>query len=188
MCCMRARPLSDFADRNSELGACYGARAAFLRLLHRAEVRARVCQSACRARSCCSAAAPRRAAVAPAAMDEAMLNDIISRLLEVRHSRVGKPVALTENEIRALCVTARDIFMSQPCLLELEAPIKICGAWGEGGAVGGAKEAYVWVGGPGARRTLSRPACRPPCMRGARCACGGGCALCADAPWDAHSK
>ena len=56
-----------------------------------------------------------------------MLDDIISRLLEVRNSRVGKPVALTENEIRALCVTARDIFMSQPCLLELEAPIKICG-------------------------------------------------------------
>eukprot|EP00793_Prasinoderma_coloniale_P001461 PRCOL_00005236-RA len=59
-------------------------------------------------------------------MDDAMLDDIISRLLEVRNSRVGKPVALTENEIRALCVTARDIFMSQPCLLELEAPIKIC--------------------------------------------------------------
>ena len=30
-------------------------------------------------------------------------------------------------EIRQLCLTAKEIFMSQPNLLELEAPIKICG-------------------------------------------------------------
>jgi hypothetical protein len=36
-------------------------------------------------------------------------------------------VNLTEGEIRGLCVRAREIFMSQPVLLELEAPIKICG-------------------------------------------------------------
>ena len=35
---------------------------------------------------------------------------------------------LTEQEIRQLCMTAKEIFMSQPNLLELEAPIKICGA------------------------------------------------------------
>lgn len=46
-------------------------------------------------------------------MDDAQLDDIISRLLEVRHSRAGKPVQLTEAEIRALCITARDIFMQQ---------------------------------------------------------------------------
>lgn len=34
---------------------------------------------------------------------------------------------LSEHEMRQLCLTARDIFMSQPNLLELEAPIKICG-------------------------------------------------------------
>lgn len=34
---------------------------------------------------------------------------------------------LAENEIRLLCLTAKEIFMSQPNLLELEAPIKICG-------------------------------------------------------------
>ena len=34
---------------------------------------------------------------------------------------------LTENEIKYLCINARDVFMSQPILLELEAPIKICG-------------------------------------------------------------
>jgi hypothetical protein len=41
--------------------------------------------------------------------------------------RPGKQVNLTEGEIRGLCVRAREIFMSQPVLLELEAPIKICG-------------------------------------------------------------
>jgi len=36
-------------------------------------------------------------------------------------------VQLLETEIKMLCVKARDIFMQQPILLELEAPIKICG-------------------------------------------------------------
>ena len=53
---------------------------------------------------------------------------VIAKLLEVRGSRPGKQVNLTEVEIRNLCTQARDIFMSQPVLLELEAPIKICGA------------------------------------------------------------
>ena len=38
-----------------------------------------------------------------------------------------KQVQLTENEIRSLCHASREVFMSQPTLLELEAPIKICG-------------------------------------------------------------
>jgi serine/threonine-protein phosphatase PP1 catalytic subunit len=45
----------------------------------------------------------------------------------VRGSRPGKQVQLAEHEIRFLCQKAREIFMSQPILLELEAPIKICG-------------------------------------------------------------
>lgn len=48
-------------------------------------------------------------------------------LLSVRGSRPGKQVQLAEHEIRFLCQKAREIFMSQPILLELEAPIKICG-------------------------------------------------------------
>ena len=39
----------------------------------------------------------------------------------------GAPKDLSEAEIKGLCATSRDVFMSQPMLLELEAPIKICG-------------------------------------------------------------
>lgn len=53
------------------------------------------------------------------------LDSIIDRLLEVRGSRPGKQVQLLETEIRFLCTKAREIFISQPILLELEAPIKV---------------------------------------------------------------
>ena len=53
---------------------------------------------------------------------------IIDKLLEVRGARPGKQVNLTEQEITMLASNAREVFMSQPMLLELEAPIKICGA------------------------------------------------------------
>lgn len=59
-------------------------------------------------------------------MDPTVLDDVIQRLLEVR-TRPEKQVQLSEAEIRQLCAFARDIFMQQPNLLELEAPIKICG-------------------------------------------------------------
>ena len=45
----------------------------------------------------------------------------------VRGSKPGKNVQLQENEIRGLCLKSREIFLSQPILLELEAPLKICG-------------------------------------------------------------
>ncbi len=60
-------------------------------------------------------------------MEEAALDDVIDRLLDVRNGRPGKQVQLTEMEIRQLCLTAKEIVMGQPNLLELEAPIKICG-------------------------------------------------------------
>ena len=56
---------------------------------------------------------------------EVDLDSIIDRLLEVRGSRPGKQVQLLETEIRFLCTKAREIFISQPILLELEAPIKV---------------------------------------------------------------
>ena len=38
-----------------------------------------------------------------------------------------KTVQLAENEVRALCLKSREIFLNQPILLELEAPLKVCG-------------------------------------------------------------
>uniref|UniRef100_A0A8R1TVZ3 Serine/threonine-protein phosphatase n=1 Tax=Onchocerca volvulus TaxID=6282 RepID=A0A8R1TVZ3_ONCVO len=55
------------------------------------------------------------------------VDHLITRLLEVRGCRPGKTVQMSENEIRALCHKSREIFLSQPILLELEAPLKICG-------------------------------------------------------------
>ena len=55
------------------------------------------------------------------------IDQIINKLLEVKGSKPGKLVNLSENEIKLLCDISRDIFLSQPILLELEAPIKICG-------------------------------------------------------------
>ena len=51
----------------------------------------------------------------------------IDKIIEKLVGSKGKEVKLLEAEIRGLCVKAREIFQSQPMLLELEAPIKICG-------------------------------------------------------------
>lgn len=45
----------------------------------------------------------------------------------VRGCRPGKSVHMTESEVRGLCLKSREIFLQQPILLELEAPLKICG-------------------------------------------------------------
>lgn len=58
---------------------------------------------------------------------EVDVDHIIEQLLSVHGGRPGRHVSLTENEIRWLCMKSRDIFVQQPVLLELEAPIKICG-------------------------------------------------------------
>ncbi|XP_030503700.1 serine/threonine-protein phosphatase PP1 isozyme 2 isoform X3 [Cannabis sativa] len=59
-------------------------------------------------------------------MDQSVLDDIINRLLEVR-GQPGKQVQLSELEIRQLCAASKEIFLNQSNLLNLEAPIKICG-------------------------------------------------------------
>ena len=58
---------------------------------------------------------------------EVDIDKIIEKLVDVRGSKPGKLVNLLESEIRGLLLKARDIFLSQPMLLELEAPIKVCG-------------------------------------------------------------
>jgi serine/threonine-protein phosphatase PP1 catalytic subunit len=61
-------------------------------------------------------------------MDGNALDELIRRLLDGKKSKgLGKKVQLSEAEIRHLCVTAKEIFLSQPNLLELEAPINVCG-------------------------------------------------------------
>eukprot|EP01010_Urceolus_cornutus_P005360 NODE_925_length_1228_cov_267.471586_g704_i0.p1 GENE.NODE_925_length_1228_cov_267.471586_g704_i0~~NODE_925_length_1228_cov_267.471586_g704_i0.p1 ORF type:complete len:325 (+),score=69.23 NODE_925_length_1228_cov_267.471586_g704_i0:62-976(+) len=60
-------------------------------------------------------------------MAEMEVDVIIGKLLEVRGSRPGKQVQLAEGELKALILKSREVFMSQSTLLELEAPIKICG-------------------------------------------------------------
>ncbi|WAR18945.1 PP1B-like protein [Mya arenaria] len=58
---------------------------------------------------------------------ELNVDSLIARLLEVRGCRPGKTVQMTEAEVRGLCLKSREIFLQQPILLELEAPLKICG-------------------------------------------------------------
>ncbi|RZR70987.1 hypothetical protein BHM03_00002588 [Ensete ventricosum] len=60
-------------------------------------------------------------------MDAAVLDDIIRRLLVAKGVRAAKSARVTDAEIRQLCVASKEIFVRQPNLLELEAPIKICG-------------------------------------------------------------
>jgi len=36
-------------------------------------------------------------------------------------------VTLNEEEVKILCQRSREIFLSQPILIEVEAPVKICG-------------------------------------------------------------
>ncbi|KAI4342676.1 hypothetical protein MLD38_027269 [Melastoma candidum] len=59
-------------------------------------------------------------------MEPLLLDSIIGRLLSVR-GRPSAQVQISEGEITQLCFAAKDVFLSQPNLLELEAPIKVCG-------------------------------------------------------------
>ncbi|XP_019866852.1 serine/threonine-protein phosphatase alpha-2 isoform-like isoform X2 [Aethina tumida] len=60
-------------------------------------------------------------------MAELDIDNLIYRLLDVRNGPPGKNVTLKEDEIKNLCYKTREIFLQQPTLLELEAPLKICG-------------------------------------------------------------
>jgi serine/threonine-protein phosphatase PP1 catalytic subunit len=63
--------------------------------------------------------------VIPESMEPILL--ICQRLLGLRGSPPGTCAPLSENEIKLLCVRVKPILLSQPMLLELEAPLKICG-------------------------------------------------------------
>lgn len=56
------------------------------------------------------------------------LDDMISRLLDAGYStKVTKAVCLKNAEITAVCTAVREVLLSQPALLELNAPVKIVG-------------------------------------------------------------
>lgn len=55
------------------------------------------------------------------------IRSIADRLLGLRGSPPGTLASLAEHEIKQLCARARPILLEQSMLLELEAPIKICG-------------------------------------------------------------
>lgn len=59
--------------------------------------------------------------------DEAWVDGIIDVLLSARSKKPGTPTDLPVNDVLTLCNVAREILLSQPMLLELGAPIKICG-------------------------------------------------------------
>ncbi|KAL9614269.1 MAG: hypothetical protein Q9167_001225 [Letrouitia subvulpina] len=56
------------------------------------------------------------------------LDDMITRLLDAGYSaKITKQVCLKNAEITAICNAARELFLNQPALLELSAPVKIVG-------------------------------------------------------------
>jgi len=59
--------------------------------------------------------------------DSSDVDKIIEKCLIVRGQRPGKLVDFEEKEILWLCKTAKEVFLAQPNLLEVEAPIKIVG-------------------------------------------------------------
>ena len=52
---------------------------------------------------------------------------IIEKLLAVRDKKPGTTVQLTNDEVEFIVVESKKVLINQPTLLELEAPIQICG-------------------------------------------------------------
>ncbi|CAN3373803.1 hypothetical protein DIURU_004319 [Diutina rugosa] len=56
------------------------------------------------------------------------IEDLIQRLLDAGYSgKRTKALCLKNSEIQLICATAREIFLSQPSLLELSPPVKVVG-------------------------------------------------------------
>ncbi|KAF8745544.1 hypothetical protein AX14_006867 [Amanita brunnescens Koide BX004] len=56
------------------------------------------------------------------------IDDMIQRLLDVGYTgKVSKSLCLKNTEVTAICLAARDVFLSQPTLVELSPPVKIVG-------------------------------------------------------------
>ncbi|XP_054271147.1 serine/threonine-protein phosphatase alpha-2 isoform-like [Macrosteles quadrilineatus] len=55
------------------------------------------------------------------------INSIVERMLGARQLRSGRTVIIADYEVRYIIAKSRKIFISQPMLLELDAPLKVCG-------------------------------------------------------------
>ncbi|CAI2187714.1 1855_t:CDS:2 [Funneliformis geosporum] len=55
------------------------------------------------------------------------IDDIIQRLVTVGYSNKVSKICLKNVEINAICHAAREVFLSQPTLIELSSPVKIVG-------------------------------------------------------------
>jgi len=60
-------------------------------------------------------------------MDKIDVSDIIQRLLAPRNLQPGSKVDLKQYEVKWLIDKSREIFINQPVLLDLEAPLKVVG-------------------------------------------------------------
>lgn len=56
-----------------------------------------------------------------------IVDDIIDRLLVAGFDNSAKYIYFTEEEIHEICISAKEILLQQSSLIELTAPIKICG-------------------------------------------------------------
>jgi serine/threonine-protein phosphatase PP1 catalytic subunit len=75
-----------------------------------------------------TAKAEQNSNVAMAEIKDIDLDDFIKRLLDAGYTgKVTKGVCLKNAEIVAICQRAREVFLNQPALLELDAPVKIVG-------------------------------------------------------------
>jgi len=55
------------------------------------------------------------------------VDEIVEKCLEVKGGKPGKLVNIPEAQLKSLCSGVRSVFLEQNALLELEAPLKICG-------------------------------------------------------------
>lgn len=62
-----------------------------------------------------------------AAQTRRRLDACIRQLVAVKDDRPGTEVRLAEEDVLWLARTSRGVFLAQPMLLELEAPLHVCG-------------------------------------------------------------
>lgn len=55
------------------------------------------------------------------------VDDFIHRLLDVGSLGGSLTRNVPETDLTALCAAAREVFLSQPALIEIESPVKVCG-------------------------------------------------------------